>query len=80
MEDFSFETDYNAFRCVECNELIRVEVAEDKPRPITCQKCETVFMVSRSPQGEGLTVTAVTESEPDAVSESERNIEEDEDA
>jgi len=77
MENYSFRTDYKAFRCVECNDLIKVEIVEDIPRPITCSKCETMFMVSKSPESDGLTVTVVTESEPDTVSESERNIEED---
>ena len=75
MDNYSFDTDHNAFHCVECNELIRVEIAESAPRPITCDKCETVFMVAKKPEG-GLSVQVMTESEPDVISEDERNMEE----
>lgn len=78
MEDYSFETDDNAFHCIGCNERIKVEVVQREPRPITCEKCETTYLVAKSPEGEGMTVEVVTKSEPDAVSLDEQNIEEDE--
>ncbi len=74
MDNLTFETEHSAFHCVECNELIRVTIAETEPRPISCEKCNIVYMVSK--KGSGLTVMVVTESEPDIISEEERNLEE----
>jgi DNA-directed RNA polymerase subunit RPC12/RpoP len=74
MDNLTFETEYKAFHCMECNELIRVDIAETEPRPISCERCNIVYMVSK--KGNGLSVTVVTDSEPDIIAEEERNLEE----
>lgn len=77
MQNYSFETDENAFRCVECNERIKVERVQKEPRPISCEKCGTEYHVAKSPEGEGMTVEVVTKSEPDLVTEEEKLAEQD---
>ncbi|MBS3051019.1 MAG: hypothetical protein J4400_02635 [Candidatus Aenigmarchaeota archaeon] len=76
MQNYSFETDENAFRCVECNERIKVEKVQSEPRPVSCEKCGTEYLVAKSPGGEGMTVEVVTKSEPDLATEEEKNLEE----
>ena len=76
MENYSFETEDNAFRCVECDERIKVEKVQKEPRPVSCETCGTVYNVAKSPEGEGMTVEVVTKSEPDLISEEEKNLEE----
>ncbi len=75
MEHEQFETDTNAFHCVECNTRIKVELAEKKPRPISCPECGTEYAVTRNNKG-GLSVTVHTESEPELITESEEELEE----
>ena len=76
MENYTFETDENALRCVECDERIKVEILQNDPRPVSCEKCGTVYNVAKSPEGEGMTVEVMTQSEPDVISEEEKNLEE----
>lgn len=76
MENYTFETDDNAFRCVECEERIKVDVVQKEPRPISCEKCGTTYLVAKSPEGLGMTVEVLTKSEPDVISENEKNQEE----
>ena len=75
MEREQFDVENNKFHCVECNKRISVEVAENKPRPVTCPDCGTVYSVSKNNKG-GLSVTMQTESEPELITESEENLEE----
>ncbi len=77
MENYTFETDENAFRCVECNERIKVELVQKHPRPVSCEKCGTEYLVAKSPESEGMTVEVITKSEPDIITEEEKNLEED---
>ena len=77
MQNYSFETDDNAFRCVECNERIKVEKVQSEPRPVSCETCGTEYLVAKSPEGEGMTVEVVTKSEPDLVTEEEKLSEQD---
>lgn len=75
MENVSFDTDYNRFKCVECGEKITVEKASDHVRTMTCEKCGTEYLVARNEEG-GLTITVRTASEPELVVEEEKNMEE----
>lgn len=75
MENYTFETDENAFRCVECDERIKVDVVQKEPRPVSCEKCGTEYLVAKSPES-GMTVEVVTKSEPDAFTEAEKHVEE----
>ncbi len=75
MENIQFDTDENSFECVECQNIIRVEVAQQKPRPITCEECGTVYHVTKK-EGGGLSVTVITKSEPDIISQEEEELEE----
>lgn len=77
MQNYSFETDDNAFRCVECSERIKVESVQREPRPISCETCGTEYLVAKSPEGEGMTVEVVTKSEPDLITEEEKLAEQD---
>lgn len=76
MENYTFETEENAFRCVECDERIKVEELQGEPRPVSCEKCGTTYNVAKSPEGEGMTVEVLTQSEPDVISQEETNLEE----
>ena len=76
MENYTFETDENAFRCVECSERIKVDKVQDEPRPVSCERCGTTYNVAKSPEGEGMTVEVLTRSEPDVITEEEKNLEE----
>ena len=76
MENYTFETDENAFRCVECSERIKVGVVQKEPRPLSCEKCGTAYLVAKSPENDGMTVEVLTRSEPDVISEEEKNLEE----
>lgn len=78
MENYTFETNDNTFRCVECEERIKVDVVQKEPRPVSCEKCGITYIVAKSPEGMGMTVEVVTKSEPDIVSEEEKNLEESE--
>src|SRR3989338_9789019 len=75
MENIQFDVDENSFECVECQGIIRVEVAQKKPRPITCVECGTVYNVAKNEKG-GLSVTVITRSEPDVISQEEEELEE----
>ncbi len=75
MEHDQFETDNNAFKCVECGTRIKVEVAEKKPRPVSCPECGTEYTVAKNNKG-GMTVLVHPESEPELVTEAEENTEE----
>ena len=77
MQNYSFETDTNAFHCIECDDRIKVERVENEPRPVSCEKCGTEYMVAKSPEGEGMTVEVVTKSEPDLITEEEKLAEQD---
>ncbi|MFA4819855.1 MAG: hypothetical protein WC613_02740 [Candidatus Aenigmatarchaeota archaeon] len=77
MENYTFETDDDAFRCVECDERIKVDVVQKAPRPVSCEICGTAYLVAKSPEGQGMTVEVLTKSEPDVISEEEKNLEED---
>ncbi len=75
MEDQVFETDENAFHCIQCNDRIKVEIVQKEPRPLTCEKCSTEYLVGKGVGG-GLTVEVVTKSEPDIVTEEQKIAEE----
>lgn len=77
MENYTFETDTNAFHCVECDDRIKVERVQSEPRPVSCEKCGTEYNVAKSPEGEGMTVQVITKSEPDLITEEEKNLEQD---
>lgn len=77
MQNYSFETDTNAFHCVECNERIKVDLVQNEPRPVSCEKCGTEYNVAKSPEGEGMTVEVVTKSEPELIEMEEKNAEQD---
>jgi len=74
MEHEQFETENNTFKCLECGTRIKVEVAEKKPRPISCPECGTDYTVMKNDKG-GLSVTVHTESEPELITESEEELE-----
>ncbi|HIG97214.1 MAG TPA: hypothetical protein HA230_02610 [Candidatus Aenigmarchaeota archaeon] len=76
MENYTFETEDNAFHCVECEERIKVDVVQKEPRPVSCEKCGIAYLVAKSPEGLGMTVEVLTKSEPDIISEEEKNLEE----
>ncbi|HLC77096.1 MAG TPA: hypothetical protein VJH04_02735 [archaeon] len=76
MDNYSFDTEENAFRCVECDNRIKVGLVQKEPRPVSCEKCGTVYNVVKSPEGAGMSVEVVTKSEPDVISEDEKNLEE----
>lgn len=75
MEHEQFDTDNNAFKCVECSTRIKVEAAEKKPRTISCPECGTDYNVVKNNKG-GLSVTVLTESEPELITEVEEDLEE----
>ena len=75
MEHEQFETENNTFKCLECGTRIKVEVAEKKPRPISCPECGTDYTVMKNDKG-GLSVTVHTESEPELITEIEEDLEE----
>jgi DNA-directed RNA polymerase subunit RPC12/RpoP len=75
MEHEQFETENNAFKCVECSTRIKVEVTEKKSRPVSCPECGTDYTVSKNDKG-GMSVTVHTESEPELITESEEDLEE----
>ena len=74
MENMTFETDSNVFRCVECDERIKVEIVEKEPRQIGCEKCGVEYLVAQN--GDGMTVEVLTKSEPELTEEEEKNLEE----
>lgn len=74
MEHEQFETEDNAFKCVECSTRIKIEVAEKKLRSISCPECGTEYSVAKNDKG-GLSVTVHTESEPEIITESEEELE-----
>lgn len=74
MQNYTFETDENAFRCVECDERIKVEVVQKEPRPVSCESCGTEYLVAKNPEG-GMTVEVITKSEPDIITEEEKHLE-----
>ena len=76
MDNYSFDTEENAFRCVECDHRIKVDRIGDSPRSVPCEKCGTVYNVAKSPEGAGMSVEVITRSEPDVISEEEKNLEE----
>jgi DNA-directed RNA polymerase subunit RPC12/RpoP len=75
MEHEQFETESNAFKCVECSRRIKVEVAEARPRPIGCPECGIEYTVTKNKKG-GLSVTVHTESAPELITENEEDLEE----
>ena len=75
MENIQFDTDENSFECIECQSIIHAEVAQKKPRPFTCEECGTVYQVAKNEKG-GLSVTVITRSEPDVISQGEEELEE----
>lgn len=75
MENIQFDVDENSFECVECQSIIRVEVAQKKPRPMTCIECGTVYSIVKNEKG-GLSVTVITKSEPEIATHVEEELEE----
>ncbi len=75
MENIQFDVDEKSFECIECQNIIHVEVAQKNPRPITCEECGTVYQVAKNEKG-GLSVTVITRSEPDVISQGEEELEE----
>lgn len=77
MENLQFKSDSNVFRCMECDRKIRViNVAANKPRPVTCKRCGTEYEVLKRTSGTGLQIMLKTASEPDAASLQEAEMEE----
>ena len=75
MERMQFDAEGNSFKCVECEDTLSVKVVEKKPRPVTCAECGTEYQVVKNPQG-GLSVTVMTESEPELATHAEEDLEE----
>jgi len=75
MENMQFDIDEKSFECVECQSIIHVGVVQKKPRPITCEECGTVYNIVKNEKG-GISVTAITRSEPDIISQTEEELEE----
>lgn len=75
MENMQFDVDGKSFECIECGSIIQVNVAEKKPRPVTCEECGTEYEVAKNPEG-GLSVTVITKSEPELVEKEEEELEE----
>ena len=75
MENIQFDVDGKSFECIECQGIVHAEVVQNKPRPITCAECGTVYNVAKNEKG-GLSVTVITRSEPDVISQEEEELEE----
>ena len=78
MENTQFDADGKSFNCVECNGKVSALVLENKPRPLTCKGCGTVYHVAKNPMG-GMAVTVVTRSESEAMEHEEDEMEDFED-
>ena len=75
MENIQFDVDSKSFECVECQGIIRIGIVQNKPKPITCAECGTVYNVAKNEKG-GASVTVITRSEPDVITQEEEELEE----
>jgi len=85
MENMQFHIEDNKFECVECGNIIEISEQfiesiesdpDQKPLPLTCDECGTEYLIALDPTGPGLIATVKTSSEPELISETERELEE----